>query len=90
MKLTKTQLKQIIKEELNEMTGGFTGKFTDKDFAPLEQAKTRSPANIIYDLVQEASKLVRGLPNKSPKDDELIKKIEGVLADIRNTAQIIK
>jgi len=87
MKLTKTQLKQIIKEELNEMAGGFTGKFTDKDFAPLEQAKTRSPADIIYDLVQEAGKLVRGLPNKSPKDDELIKEIEGVLANIRNVAQ---
>jgi len=84
MKLTKTQLKQIIKEELNEMAPGFTGKFTDEDFAPLE------PADIIYDLAQEASKLVRGLPNKSPKDDELIKKIEGVLANIRNVTQIIK
>jgi len=90
MKITKQQLKQIIKEELNEMAGGFTGKFTDEDFAPLEQAENRSPADIIYDLVQEAGKLVTGLPNESPKDKELIRKIEGVLANIRNVAQIIK
>ena len=80
MKLTKTQLKQIIEEELSEMAEGFTGKFTDEDFAPLE------PADIIYDLAQEASKLVRGLPNTSPKDEELLRDIEGVLANIRNAA----
>jgi len=81
MKITKQQLKQIIKEELNEMAGGFTGKFTDEDFAPLEQAET------IFNLAHKASKLVTGLPNKSPKDKELINEIEGVLANIRNVAQ---